>query len=150
MVDAILRGARADQALSGLHLTGTASHYALLVAEDDGQVDPDFPEVRGRTARGRGSQRLDTKPPLPPLPPLRVQIDASVPITTVGIDKFVLCRADTEVPVLRVVIPSSALALRACEMPAQSGEGGEGALITVTCYPVGAGGTRSFVVSLKG
>lgn len=93
---------------------------------------------------------------------LHLQIDGSVPITTVGIDKFVLCRSDSESPVLRVVIPSSSVALRACEMPAANGgsrpttpvggrEAGmvtEQPLLTVTCYPVGGAGTRSFTVTI--
>lgn len=72
-------------------------------------------------------------------------------ITTVGIEKFVLCAAAPArggapgAPVLRVAIPPSALALRACEV----GEAGSGAL-TLTCYPVAGAGTRSFSVTIPG
>ena len=54
--------------------------YYLMVADDDGHVDDDFPEI-----------------------------DPNVPISSVGVDKFVLCERETESPVLRLCIPEAAL-----------------------------------------
>jgi hypothetical protein len=51
-----------------------------MVADDDGHVDDDFPEI-----------------------------DPNVPISSVGVDKFVLCDRATENPVLRLCIPEAAL-----------------------------------------
>jgi hypothetical protein len=57
-----------------------AAGYFLMVAGDDGNVDEDFPEV-----------------------------DAGVPISEVGVDKFVMCERGSELPVLRLCIPELAL-----------------------------------------
>jgi hypothetical protein len=65
------------------------------------------------------------------------------------VDQFVLCRNGT--PWLRVVIPSSALQLRACEMGtgADAGAGGAAPGLNVTCYAVGVSGTASFNVQVE-
>lgn len=57
-----------------------AAGYFLMVAGDDGNVDEDFPEV-----------------------------DAGVPISEVGVDRFVMCERGSELPVLRLCIPELAL-----------------------------------------
>jgi hypothetical protein len=51
-----------------------------MVADEEGQVDDDFPEI-----------------------------DPSVPISSVGVDKFVLCDRHSDTPVLRLCIPEAAL-----------------------------------------
>lgn len=51
VVDAILRTARSDPALAALQLHGDPAQFTLLVAEDDGQVDHDFPEVSAAGCR---------------------------------------------------------------------------------------------------
>ena len=148
--------------------------FSLLVAEDDGTLaDPDFPEVRCLRARRlaqstqsmKHSQHTHTRARPPP------QIDQSVAITSVGVDKFVLVLQPSAAEaasggaskiVLRVTIPQSAIALRACEMGMASPQ------LALTCYlpaalpaprDAGAGGgeeggngglSKSFVVVLEG
>ena len=89
------------------------------------------------------------------------QIDHRVPITSVGVDKFVLVqRGSTEagaseggaasgvpegdVILLRLTIPQSSIAFRACEA-------GTAPQLTLTCYPhKEAGASNSFTVQLTG
>ena len=61
-------------------LSADADRYYLMVADEEGQVDDDFPEI-----------------------------DPSVPISSVGVDKFVLCDRHSDTPVLRLCIPEAAL-----------------------------------------
>jgi hypothetical protein len=77
-----------------------ASKYDLRIAEDDGSVDADFPPV-----------------------------DYGVPITSVGVDKFVLCESATDKAVLRVCIPSQTVQFRMCEAEESPLE------LQLTCYP---------------
>jgi hypothetical protein len=60
--------------------------YDLRISEDDGAVDFDFPPC-----------------------------DSAVPITHIGVDKFVLCEGATDRPILRISIPASAVTSRPCE-----------------------------------
>jgi hypothetical protein len=78
-----------------------------------------------------------------------------VTITSVGVDKFVLVQrgeggvdggADGDVILLRVTIPQSAIALRACEVGP-----GTAPQLTLTCYPPqDSGAPSSFSVQLTG
>ena len=61
-------------------------HPPHAQADDEGNVDADFPEI-----------------------------DGGVPIASVGVDKFVMCERGTDRPVLRLCIPEAALTLRAIE-----------------------------------
>jgi len=56
------------------------------------------------------------------------EIDGSVPIASVGVDKFVMCERGTDRPVLRLCIPEAALTLRAIER-----ELGPSAELSVSC-----------------
>ena len=76
-----------------------ASRYDLRIADDDGMPDGDYPSI-----------------------------DAGVAITSVGVDRFVMCDIATDVPVLRVTIPAGAVQLRVCEA------GGEAPELNITCY----------------
>jgi hypothetical protein len=170
-----LAAAAEGSAEGGARTALPLSRYSLLVAEDDGTLaDPDFPEVRTRERLARyllPPQHLDPHPPSPaplhhlPPPPacLRLQIDPSVPITSVGVDKFVLVQrgaepgasprpgrageaAEGDVILLRVTIPQASIALRACEV----GSGAAPSLL-LTCYPPkDSGASSSFTVQLTG
>ena len=116
-----------------------------------------------------GSETLHVHTLSPSLLNPSLQIDPSVPITSVGVDKFVLVQrgagsdlattprcgdpsgaggggSEADVILLRVTIPQASIALRACEV-------GSGAApsLTLTCYaPKDSGASSSFSVQLTG
>jgi hypothetical protein len=105
IIAAVLKAYHSGHAGLGLGLSGDPGKYDMRIAEDDGSVDPDFPEL-----------------------------DPSVTLTTVGVDKFVMCERATDRPVLRVTIPAAAMRLRACEQ-----EGGPAGRRSATAAAVTAG-----------
>jgi len=82
-----------------------------------------------------------------------LQIDSSVSITSVGVDKFILTQRGSlagngseDIVLLRVTIPQSSIALRACEAV-----GGDAPSLLLTCYlPNSPGAKESFSVQLEG
>ncbi len=85
VISAILntfRVSASDPSHQGL-LSVDPSLYDLRIAEDDGGVDTDFPPC-----------------------------DSAVPITHIGMDRFVLCETANDRPILRVSIPCSAVTYR--------------------------------------
>ena len=163
----------------------------FVAEDDGSRADPDLPEVRGGRWNLRPFHTPPPAPPplidvcasqshkqvfpqpqyahascparTPHAPPFYFlcQIDHRVPITSVGVDKFVLVqRGSTEagaseggaasgVPegdiiLLRLTIPQSSIAFRACEA-------GTAPQLTLTCYPhKEAGVSNSFTVQLTG
>jgi hypothetical protein len=76
-----------------------------------------------------------------------LQADSSIPITSIGVDKFVLCERATDRTIVRLSIPQAQVALRAAERAA----GAQSPSLEVSCAPpVGAPGGRTFVVTLAG
>ncbi len=75
-----------------------------------------------------------------PLP----QADASVPITSIGVDKFVLCDATTGRPVLRLSFPEVLL-----QQPRRRGDPPAEELVLNCQPPVGAPGGSVFDVVLR-
>ncbi len=75
--------------------------------------------------------------PFPRAPPVSraPQADASIPITSIGVDKFVLCESSSGRPLLRVSFPEVLL------QPRRRGEPAAAELILTCQPPVGAGET---------
>eukprot|EP01138_Halocafeteria_seosinensis_P011217 gb/GECG01011458.1/.p1 GENE.gb/GECG01011458.1/~~gb/GECG01011458.1/.p1 ORF type:complete len:186 (+),score=14.36 gb/GECG01011458.1/:1-558(+) len=85
--------------------------YEVRVGNDDGSVDTDFPEL-----------------------------DLNVPITSVGVTQFVLCRTGTEQPVLRIALPEKQIRHHACESDSD---------LSVTCYSCDSNRNYAFSVKLS-
>lgn len=98
-----------------LGIGSDAARYDLRIAEDDGSVDPDFPSI-----------------------------DFAVPITSIGVDKFVLCDIATDKPVMRVCIPAQAVQLRVCEADDAPVE------LLITCYQPLAAPTSTRAIGVIG